>query len=158
MFGVVIDEMKSNYVTNLREVFDLLGDEAKKHRWLLSSYDCSNYPSTKIPFAEPYVWLDGDELVNILEEHEIPFAWCVATAYTKEISLKEVLKYPLPYADGYERFWKPDVTMQNPLADIEIVAWDSTLLIIITRSKEIIEKFANEYPASTDLAEYSCWD
>jgi len=152
MYGLLIEKMKSGYFTNLKEVLDVLGNNVKNYNWLLSYYDCSIYPSEKIPFAELFVWLSGNELANILEEHEIPFIWGVLTSYEKGISLNEVMQYPLPYADGYEGFWKPEVTMQNPLAEIEIVPWDSSVLLIISKSKGIICKFAEEYPDSIDLA------
>jgi len=153
MQGLIIKKMKSPYFTNLNEVFDLLGDELKKYNWLLSNYECGSYPSEKIPFAKPYVWIGGDAFEKILEEYEFQVIWGVLTSYKKDISLDEVMRYPLPYADGYDGFWKPEITMQNPLAEIEIVPWDSSLLLIISKSKEIICKLAKEYPDSIDLAE-----
>jgi len=155
MFGLIVEEMKSKYFTNFKEVFDMLGEEAHKHNWLLSGYECNSYPSERIPFAEPFVWLSGDELLMILEKHEFQFIWCVATAYTKETAFEEVMRYPIPFADGYEGFWTPCISMQNPLSVLEIVSWDSTFLLIISKSEEIIERFAHEYPASTDLVEYN---
>jgi len=155
MYGLIVKKMKSKYFTNLLEVFELLGGKGQKYQWLLSNYECNIYPSEKIPYAEPFVWLDGAELVRILEEHEFQFIWCVATAYNKNIMLNEVLTHPLPIANGYEGFWQPVITMQNPLADIEIVPWDSSLLLVISKSKSVIDEFACEYPVSTDLAEYN---
>jgi len=45
--------------------------------------------------------------------------------------------------------------MQNPLAEIEIISWDSTMLLVIAKSKELTEMFINEYPNSLDLKEYN---
>jgi hypothetical protein len=155
MNGLIILELNCNYFTNLAEVFDIIGDRALEYNWLLSNYDCNIYPSEKIPTNERFVWLCGDELVNILKKDEIQFIWGVATAYEKGIALIDVLQYPLPFADGNANLWNPSITMQNPLADIEIIPWDSTFLIVIAKSKELIEKFAKEYPDSNDLAEYN---
>jgi len=102
----------------------------------------------------PFVWIAGNRLTSIWDGGT-PHYFCVVTAYEKDVALKEILRYPLPIADGYEGFWKPYVTIQNPLAEIEIVRWDATFLLIISKEKEVIERFAKEYPNSMDLAEYN---
>jgi len=155
MNGLIIHELAKKSFTDLREVFDVLGCIATKYNWMLSDYECSIYPSAKIPTNEQYAWLTGSELASVLVEHEIQFIWGVATAYTKEVKLEEILKHPLPFADGNEAFWKPEVTMQNPLSEIEIVPWDSSLLLVIAKSKELVEMFARKYPNSDDLAKYN---
>ncbi|MBB6713395.1 hypothetical protein [Clostridium gasigenes] len=43
----------------------------------------------------------------------------------QNITIDEILKYPLPYADGYKGFWKNPISLQHPLVEIEIVPWDS---------------------------------
>jgi len=153
--GLIIHELTEKYFTNLREVFDVLGSIATKYNWLLSDYDCNIYPSAQISINEQYVWLAGNELVSIFEEFEIQFIWGVATAYAKETKLEDILRNPYPFANGNEAFWKPEVTMQNPLAEIEIVSWDSTFLLVIAKSKEIVEMFEKRYPNSVDLAVYN---
>jgi len=152
MYRLIIGKMKNKFFTNLGEALDVLGDEARKYNWLISNYDCNIYPTEKIPMNNDkfFVWFSGDELIDILREHEIQFIWGVATAYTKDIPLEEILKYPLPFADGNPAFWEAETTMQNPLADIELVPWDSGFLLVFSKSKEFIEKFAKEYPDSSD--------
>jgi len=144
--------MKSDYFTNLGEAFDVLDNEVREYNWLLSNYECNVYPSKKIPMNndKQFLWFNGDEFVDILKEHNIQFIWGVATAYAKDIPLKEILKYPLPFADGNPAFWEMETTMQNPLADIELVPWDSGFLLVFSKSKEVIERFAKEYPDSSD--------
>ncbi|MCL2362701.1 MAG: hypothetical protein FWC73_12920 [Defluviitaleaceae bacterium] len=155
MYGLIIHSIDKKYVPCLREAIDVLGDIALGYNWLISDYECSIYPSTKIPFGGRFAWLTGSELVSILKEYQIQFIWGVATAYPKDIKHEEVLRYPLPFADGNTAFWKPEITIQNPLAKIEIVPWDSTLLLVIAKSYELVEKFANKYPNSDDLEEYN---
>jgi len=153
--GLIIRKLKVGYFTNLKEVFDVLGNIATRYNWMISDYECNCYPSERIPFGEKFVWLSGSELVDIFNKHEIQFIWGVVTAYEKDIGLEKILEYPLPFADGYEGFWHPEVTMQNPLSIIEIVPWDSTYLLVISKLKDIIESFAKSYPDSIDLAEYN---
>jgi len=155
MNGLIIKSTKFDNVPDLKEAFALLGNSVHKYNWLLCDYDCTSYPSEKIPMNKDYVWLDGTEFANILKEHVIQFIWGVATAYVKGITIEEVLKYPLPRAEEYDGFWKPNVTLQNPLAEIEIMPLDSSLLLVIANSKDIIERFAKKYPDSQDLAKYN---
>ena len=155
MHGLIIHELTEKYFTNLKEVFDVLGCSAIKYNWLLSDYDCNIYPSAKIQMNERYVWLTGSEFVDILENHDIQFIWGVATAYAKETKFEDILRYPYPFADGNEAFWKPEITMQNPLAELEIISWDSTFLIVIAKSEEFVARFEKKYPNSVDLAVYN---
>jgi len=153
--GLIIRDSNNQNHTSLKNVIISLADIIKKYNWFLGDYECSVYPSTKIPETGDFVWLSGEEFVLILEKHEIQFIWGVALAYAKGIELKEILSHPRPFADGNEAFWKPELTMQNPLAEIEIISWDSTMLLVIAKSKELIEMFIKEYPNSLDLKEYN---
>ena len=155
MYGLFIYEVKSGYFTNLKEVFDVLGDLAYEYNWLLSDYECTCHPSDKIPFGNEYVWLSGDELVSIVNKFEISFIWGVVTAYAKDILMNEVLQYPLPLAEKLDDVKNLDITTQNPLSDIEIVPFDSSFLFVIAKSEELIKKFSREYPQSTDLAAHN---
>jgi len=144
--------MKTKFFTSLKEVIDAL-DDAMKYNWLLSYYECTALVCPKELISDKeFVWLSGEALLNSLQRNP-PFFWCVATAYEKNILEEDVLQYPLPFADGYDGFWSPEITMQNPLAEIEIVLWDASQVLVFSKSREIVEKYAKEYPDSKDLAE-----
>ena len=76
------------------------------------------------------------------------------SAFDKCVNLSEVLKYNLPYADGYRGFWEKPLTMQHPLAKIEIVPWDSTLTLIYSVDKNTVDDFKRYFGKSQDLEEY----
>ena len=46
------------------------------------------------------------------------------------------------------------MTMQHPLAEIEIVPWDSSLTLIFSRSKDIIDDVMRNHPQSEKLEDY----
>lgn len=69
--------------------------------------------------------------------------------------LDEVKKYDLPYADGYEGFWQENVSIQHPLATIEIVAWDSTCTLFISKDDKLADNFRRVFLMSVDLAMYN---
>jgi len=61
----------------------------------------------------------------------------------------------LPYTDGYEGFWKNPINLQHPLAEVEIVAFDSKCTLFISKKNNIIKKIASFYPQSKDLEKYN---
>ena len=62
---------------------------------------------------------------------------------------EEVLKYELPFADGNYDIYKEDIfVIQHPLADIEIVAEDSSSMFIVAKDDEIANRFKEVYKNS----------
>ena len=137
-----------------KDLFSVLGN-ARQYNWLLSFYDCFDYPSEKIPFDKEHVWLTGDEFSDIVQASDIYFIWAVAMAFSKDVTLQEVLQYPVESAQDYMGYLHSNLTMQNPLSVIEIAPIDSTYLFVISKSQGTIDKFKAAYPKSEDLAEYN---
>ena len=98
--------------------------------------------------------VDGKNLSRIVHEDDGQWVWAVLSGFEKEIPLSEILKYPQPYADGYEGFWKTPLSIQHPLATIEIVPWDSSLTLFFSRQKDLVQDFLKFFPFSEDLSEY----
>ena len=107
------------------------------------------------PVREAFFWVQGERLDEIVHQQSFPWYWGVLSGFKREIPLQEVLSYGLPYADGYDGFWKNPVSIQHPLAELEIVAWDSTLTLLISRDEAIVQVFRNAYPLSEDLETYN---
>lgn len=152
--GIVVEETKSGYFTDLKEVFMILGDKFTEYNWLFSSYETTN-PNDIVPFEKEWVWLDGETMYNLALDHEMQVIWGVLTAYKKEISQEQVMSYELPWADGNSQIWENPLTFQNPLCEIEIIPWDSSLLVIKSLDEEIINDFRKAYPVSQDLEDYN---
>ena len=74
--------------------------------------------------------------------------------FDKSVELADVLKYDLPYADGYTGFWNKPLTLQHPLSKIEIVPWDSSLTLILSENKELVSSFMRSFPYSQNLEDY----
>ena len=152
-----IQEKGEKYYTYLKKIFSSMGDFQKNYRWLIT--DCTCYPSD--PQVEKrlrcgkYCWLSGEELTAIVEREDFQWIWAVLSGFSKEVSLEEVLKYPLPYADGYRGFWKIPLTLQHPLARVELVPWDSSLTLLLGRDKELVDTFRQAFSLSEDLYDYN---
>ncbi|EAF5657757.1 hypothetical protein AB346_00420 [Listeria innocua] len=155
MKGLIINKMHSDYFTNMSEVFNLLPEEELNCMWLVSSYDCNIYPSEQIPFDKDYVWMRGTKLKEILNQKEIMFIWGNFTSYPSDTELKDVLKYPIPFADGNKDLWEEDVQLSNPLANTELISWDSSIFLALSKNTSIIELLKANYPDSEDLSKYN---
>ncbi len=141
------------YYTFLNKVFKAIDNEQLKYNWLITGYEC--YPSNSTfreLFSQEYVWLTGQELSDIIGAEKFQFVWGVFSGFKPEIPLNEVLQHDMPYADGYTGFWLDDVGIQHPLADIEIVAFDSSLTLFISKHDELADKFLHALPLSEDLS------
>lgn len=155
VYGAII-EQGEKYYTDLGKVFRAIENEQINYNWLIT--DCVCYPqNAEIDnlLVKEYCWLTGEKLTEIVEQEPFQWIWAVLSGFAKDIPLSEVLKYPLPYADGYEGFWKNPISMQNPLASIEIVPWDSSLALIFSDKKSMIDNFMKGFPLSENLALYN---
>ncbi len=126
----------------------------KKYNWLIS--DCEACPKRlghdiRIHQSGEYAWISGEELTNIIKRDDFQWIWAVFSGFEKNITLEEVKKYDLPYADGYGGFWSENVSIQHPLATVEIVAWDSGCMLFISKDDLLVNKFRSAFPLSVDL-------
>jgi len=146
---------QKRYYTDMKEIFDGINNVQTDYNWLITNYECNHYPDDKIPFDKDYVWISGEELTDIVKTNSIQFIWGVFSGFNKNVSLYEVLKEELPFADGYTGFWENEITMQHPLAEIEIVPWDSSVCLLISKHSDTIDCFRKHFEDSRDLQEYN---
>jgi hypothetical protein len=79
----------------------------------------------------------------------------VLSGFEKNVTFDEVLKYNLPYANDYDGFWNNPVSIQHPLASVEIVPWDSSLTLVISKDEKLVNDFMKAFPLSEDLENYN---
>jgi len=167
----VIDTASNRIYTQLKTVFDAI-DNLAEYNFLITGteiiahsdkldalntgmhWKLEDGKSIAIP-APDYYFLSGEELTRIIAEDDSQWIWGVLSGFEKSIPLDEILKYPLPEAEGYEGFWKNPFSMQHALASVEIVLWDSSCILLLSTEKEIIEKFKKAFPKCQDLSEYN---
>ena len=104
--------------------------------------------------GQDYCWLSGDELTELVNKEDFQWIWAVLSGFDKSVELSEVLKYALPYADDNEGLWKKPVSIQHPLAKIEIVPWDSSATLLFSREKKIVDDFRKFFTNSESLEDY----
>jgi hypothetical protein len=152
MRSAILEKGKHSY-THMNKVFQVIGNEQLKYNWLITNFEC--YPQDEENaglFSEEYVWISGNRLTEIIQKEDFQFIWGVLSGFSKDVTLEEILKYDFPLADENEGFSKDDVKIQHPLADIEIVAWDSSLTLFISKDDSLFNKFRKGFPLSEDLS------
>ena len=102
-----------------------------------------------------YLWVSGKEIKSLFQLEDFQWVWGVLSGFSSNILLEDVLKYPLPNADGYPGFWENPVTLQHPLAEMELVAWDSSCTLCIAKNELIIDEFLALYSQAEDLEKYN---
>lgn len=155
MKGAIL-EKGEKYYTNLLNVFSAIENVQIKYNWLIT--DCVCYPrSQQIDelLSKEYCWMSGDELTKIVETENFQWIWAVLSGFEKTIPLEKVLEYELPYAVEYDGFWNNPVSLQHPLASVEIVPWDSSLTLLISKDDKMVADFMNAFPLSEDLSIYN---
>jgi hypothetical protein len=146
-------EIGEQYYTYMSKVFNAIEDEQLKYNWLIT--DCECYPqdeSLNELFSKEYVWISGKHLTDIINKEDFQFIWGVFSGFLPEVTLEEILKFNLPFADGYGGFWVDNVGIQHPLSTIEIVAWDSSLTLLISEYDDLVQKFMHNLPLAKDLS------
>ena len=90
----------------------------------------------------------------MIEREDLQQIWGIFSAFDKSIPLNDIMKYDMPYSDGNISIWTNPTSIQHPLAEIEIVAWDSCMTLIISKDDEIINKFNKYFNYSIDFEQY----
>lgn len=149
------NEKGEKYYTDLVRVFEAINNKQMNYNWLIT--DCECYPEDA-EIAEmlnrKYCWLSGEELTTLVTKDRFQWIWAVLSGFEKSTELSEVLKYDLPACKDNYALWKTPVTMQHPLAQIEIVPFDSSCTLLFSRNEEIVDAFRNYFQFSEKLEEY----
>lgn len=144
-----ISEKEEKYYTHMLKVLNSIGGRNLEYNWLITNieaYPQDNGELDKLVSENDYLFLSTDELITMLEKNDFQWIWGVFSAIPMKYTKEEVLKYELPFADGNYDIYKEDIfVIQHPLADIEIVAEDSSSVFIVAKDDEIANKFKEVY-------------
>lgn len=155
MKGIVIDEGEE-YFTFLGKLFKALDNIQKDYNWLISDHVCypedANYAKR---LSAEWCWMTGTELTEMIEHEDFQWIWGVLSGFPKHETKEEVLKYKLPNAMENDRIWQNPISMQHPLSLMEIIAWDSSMTVFISRSDDIIDRIVKSNFLTKDLEEYN---
>ncbi|MFS7402045.1 DUF2691 domain-containing protein [Carnobacterium maltaromaticum] len=154
MEGLLIKDEKKE-CARLQNIFTALNGEQLKYNWLITEIDYAQVNNEVSPLSQPYTWISGEELTERAKLDNGFWVWGVFSGFSKEIDKEEILKFELPYADGYTGFWENPLTVQHPLASIEFVEWDGTLFLAITNDQKILMDLKTVFPTARNLIDYN---
>ena len=141
------------FYTYMLEIILAIGGNDLRYKWLIT--DVTAYPQDDGQYDSlmknnDYLILSNSDFLKMLSNCDFQWIWAVFSAIPEDISNDIILKYDLPYADGNGDIFKDDVAViQHPLADIEIVAEDSSSVLIVSKDHQIAEKFKDLFPMAT---------
>ena len=151
MKGCIIKNEK----ISIRNIYECI-ENVDKYNWLITNIEC--YPNDEKIIeilAGEYCWIKGKDLLQLLHKEDFQWIWGVFSAFSEKVKLNEIINYSLPYADGYAGFWKNPISIQHPLAKMEIVAWDGSLILVISKENKIVETIVKEKVGAKDLEYYN---
>lgn len=148
----VVIQKGEKYYTFLKSLLHSIDNVQREYNWLITGFEC--YPQNK-EYAEKlsgkYCWITGDDLTDMVEDEDFQWIWGVFSAFPKNLKKDSILKYKLPQAEDNTGIWQIPISIQHPFAEIEIVAWDSSMTIIISKNDDIVEKLKNNNTLTEDF-------
>lgn len=155
MNTILARSRQMEYHTDMRQVFLAIENQQQNYNWLITNIECNHDPDPRIRYPYPdYVWMNGKEITEFVYEHDIQFIWAVFSGFEPQIHLDDILKEPLPSAEN-PNLWGSHPKVQNSMATLEIVAWDSTLTLLLSKEASISRSFRRSFPEAKDLDEYN---
>ncbi|MDQ0227696.1 hypothetical protein [Metabacillus niabensis] len=150
----------------LKEILNSFNGLEQKYNWLLTDLDWT-YPENYLDYFEDYrefedsnarinnYLITGDKLMQLANNKEVYFIWGVLSAFEKNetMDLNEIKVEP--YADGNPNFWVDNPKIQHPKAVVELVFWDSSLILLLSKDDTFSINFRNTFQGWKDLNSYN---
>lgn len=149
-FGAIL-ERGERFYTDLSRVFRGIGGFPAGYHWLITDMDL-NMDDPNL--YRDYLWWDSEELSEFQKKFEPQWIWGMICGFPPGVSLEEVLRSPLPRCSNVgdaEMYFHNPISMQHPLSEIEIFAYDSSAVYLLSRREEITKRFRAAFPLSEDL-------
>jgi len=155
------------FYTDLGLVFEALGGRQNEYNWLLTDTDYAILDGGELPAGLGFhsgpqtfeipgeVWLSGQRLGEIIIGRRIQFTRCVLSGFQRDVGIDPTNLKVRPFADGNPGFWQPDGAIQHPRAVVEIVCWDSTLTLLLSKDDDLTRRFREFFPEALDLDVYN---
>lgn len=155
MKGAILYKGEEFY-TDLNRIFTSINNKQNEYNWLIT--DCTCYPENPeydLRMNQKYYWIKGEDLTAMIKNENFQIIWGVFSGFKKDVEFEDVIKFNLPYAEEYNGFWQKELSIQHPLAELEIVAWDSSITIFISKRESLVRDFRYKFSKSEDLKLYN---
>ncbi|MDR6123568.1 hypothetical protein QFZ87_003165 [Bacillus sp. SLBN-46] len=149
----------------LKEILNSFKGLEQNYNWLLTDLDWS-YPENYLDYFQDFrefedsnghnnYLITGDKLMQFANNKDVYFIWGVFSAFEKDeiIDLDEIKGEP--YADGNPNFWVKNPQIQHPKAVVELVFWDSSSILLLSKDNTFSKNFRNSFQGWKDLNSYN---
>lgn len=170
MNSILVDSDEIEYYTFLGPIFEAIHNKQCDYNWLITELNTNWVPDNFLDYFEHYrinegywdrdnrYWISGTQLTELINDYNIQFIWGVLSGFSKSEQIDINNLDVVPFADGNTAFWKPGVTVQHPKSEIEIVCWNSTLTLLISKDQSVVNDFREYFKEARDLDEYNSQD
>lgn len=157
MKSIITRVHQKKHTTSWKDIFNVINDTKDEYNWLVTDRECYSMPESflKEIIDAKYWFLTTSELLKLDVDARLMWCWGTFSAFEKSISLEDILKHPLPYANGNTELWQDKVKVQHPLATMEVIEWDSTYVLFISKDDEIVNKYMQIELSAKDLEIYN---
>lgn len=153
MNTILLKSVQMPFHTDMKVVFKALKDKQKDYNWLLTNIDCNYYPDKRLLLNN--LLISGEELTDIIYKNDIQFMWGVFSGFNKDINIDFENLEVIPFADGNSKLWEENPKIQHPLAAVEIVCFDSSCTLLLSKDDELTELFRSYFKEAIDLNDYN---
>jgi hypothetical protein len=142
---------------NLQKVFEAFHNRQVDFNWLITDFECTSHPPEFQPQAgrPQALWFSGRELTRIIEQNDIQFVWAVLSGFPQQVTLDLNRLDVEPYANGNKSIWAVGAKIQHPLAEVEIVCWDASVILLRSRDADLIRRFNGFFAEAVFLDKYN---
>lgn len=167
MNAILINSRQIPFYTDLKLVFESINNIQSEYNWLLTGLelnwipdDLLEYVKQNLAFEEngygnTKLWMTGEQLTRLVHRYEIQFIWGMLMGFEKSEAVDVGALAMQFYSNAYEGWWQLESTMQHPKAKIEIICWDSTLTLFLSKDQTVVESFKAYFKDAKDLDEYN---
>ena len=104
--------------------------------------------------SHPIVWIAGEDLSNLVKKYNPQFIWGVLSAFDKSINI-DINNLLVGLCKWKRRALGTKSKYSAPSSKIEIVCWDSSLMLLLSNDINIDDKFRNYFKEARDLNAYN---
>ena len=147
--------------TNIALVFQAFAGRQKEFNWLITNFEGHGVGDgwgtclPDIAFGKEPKIVSGLVLTEVVEQIDIQFIWGNLSAFAPDVKLDVAQMDVVPWADGNRMFWSANVAPQHPQATVEIVCFDSSLTLLLSKDNDLSQRFRAFFPESIDLDQHN---
>ncbi len=137
---------------DLKLIFNISRINCERYNWLITGIKLDVITCDLFKKSTGDYYIDGEKLKKSINNASQKINSGILSAIPTDCRLnkEELLAINLPDTESIDLFY-PEVVMQHPLAEIEIVYFDNSFVIIKSIHQHIIDDILNNIPSAQDL-------